>query len=71
MKIYMLSTAALLLLSASTATAQSDIRISITNQGNSDFFLTPLWFGLHDGNFDLFSPGSRRYTRITARRRGG
>jgi hypothetical protein len=56
MFIRLLSTAALVL-SASAAIAQADIRISISNQGNSDFFLTPLWFGLHDGSFDLFSPG--------------
>ena len=32
--------------------------VSFTNEGNSDFFLTPLWFGLHDGSFDTFDPGA-------------
>jgi len=35
------------------------VRIEIENLGTStDFFLTPLWVGLHDGSFDLFSTGS-------------
>lgn len=35
------------------------VRIEIENLGTStDFFLTPLWVGLHNGNFDLFSVGS-------------
>jgi hypothetical protein len=33
------------------------IEISVTNQGNSSFFLTPVWFGFHDGSFDAFDPG--------------
>ncbi len=40
------------------ASAQA-VRIEIENLGSStDFFLTPLWVGLHDGSFDLFSTGS-------------
>ena len=40
------------------ASAQA-VRIEIENLGTStDFFLTPLWVGLHDGSFDLFSSGS-------------
>ena len=35
------------------------VRIEIENLGSStDVFLTPLWVGLHDGSFDLFSTGS-------------
>ncbi|MCA9231904.1 MAG: spondin domain-containing protein, partial [Planctomycetales bacterium] len=35
------------------------VRIEIENLGAStDFFLTPLWVGLHDGSFDLFSVGT-------------
>ena len=33
------------------------LEISITNEGNSDFFVTPLWFGLHDGTHDIFNAG--------------
>ncbi len=40
------------------AQANGDIQVAITNHGNSDFFLTPLWFGFHDGTFDLFDTGS-------------
>lgn len=40
------------------AAAQA-VRIEIENLGgDTDFFLTPLWVGLHDGSFDLFSTGS-------------
>ncbi len=35
------------------------LRIEIENLGtSSDFFLTPLWVGLHNGSFDLFDNGS-------------
>ena len=45
---------------ATIASAQSsgDIQVDIKNEGNSDFFLTPLWFGFHQGNFDMFNAGS-------------
>ena len=34
------------------------IRISVTNnQPAGGFAITPVWFGLHDGTFDLFNPG--------------
>jgi len=34
------------------------VRIEIENLGSStDFFLTPLWVGLHNGSFDLFDVG--------------
>lgn len=42
----------------STAKAQP-LSISIENLSGADgFFLTPLWFGFHDGSFDLFDIGS-------------
>ncbi len=41
-----------------SAQAVGDIRVEVTNEGNSDFFLTPVWFGFHDGSFDLFDVGS-------------
>jgi len=35
------------------------LRVEIENLGAStDVFLTPLWVGLHDGSFDLFSTGT-------------
>jgi len=35
------------------------VRIEYENLGTStDFFLAPLWVGLHDGSFDLFDVGS-------------
>lgn len=43
---------------AAHAQADGDLQVSITNEGNSDFFLTPLWFGFHNGQFDLFDGGS-------------
>jgi len=42
---------------AALAQATGDIQIDVTNEGNSDFFLTPVWFGFHNGGFDLFNPG--------------
>ncbi|MEL7473290.1 MAG: spondin domain-containing protein [Planctomycetota bacterium] len=47
-------------LMASSALAQNvgDIQVSITNEGNSDFFLTPMWFAFQNGTFDLFDTGS-------------
>jgi len=34
------------------------IQISVTNnQPAGGFAITPVWFGLHDGTFDLFNPG--------------
>jgi len=38
-----------------SAQAVGDIRVEVTNEGNSDFFLTPVWFGFHEGSFDLFN----------------
>ncbi|MEM9352880.1 MAG: spondin domain-containing protein [Planctomycetota bacterium] len=38
--------------------AQQQLRVTIENLSPTDgFFLTPLWFGLHDGGFDLFNGG--------------
>ncbi len=45
-------------LQAERAHAQQQLRVTIENLSPTDgFFLTPLWFGLHDGSFDLFNPG--------------
>ena len=41
-----------------TPSTPGDIRISITNEGASSFSLTPLWFGFHDGGFDVFDVGA-------------
>jgi len=36
----------------------TDIRIVVTNtSGQGGTFLTPMWFGFHDSNFDLFNRG--------------
>ena len=40
------------------AQAIGDIRIAVEHAGNTDFSLTPLWFGIHNGNFDTFDSGS-------------
>lgn len=46
------------ILAAVMGNARAEIvRITVTNQGNSSFSLTPLWFGFDDGTFDLFTPG--------------
>ena len=36
----------------------TELRVTVTNTSNAGgTFLTPFYFGFHDGNFDLFSPG--------------
>ncbi|MEO0529757.1 MAG: spondin domain-containing protein [Planctomycetota bacterium] len=39
------------------AQADGDIRIAVEHAGNTDFSLTPLWFGFHNGAFDTFDTG--------------
>lgn len=34
------------------------VSLTVTNEGNSSFTLTPVWFGFDNGTFDLFTPGS-------------
>lgn len=36
----------------------SSINVTFTNNGNSGFFLTPLFAAVHDGNYDTFNPGT-------------
>ena len=38
--------------------AQPTYVVEVINGTNTEFFATPLWFGLHDGSFDLFDVGS-------------
>lgn len=49
--------ATLFILGCVSGISNAQINVSITNEGNSDFFVTPLWFGFHDGSFDLFDDG--------------
>lgn len=44
--------------SLTSLASAANISVSFTNEGNSGFFLTPLFAATHDGNFDIFSPGS-------------
>lgn len=46
------------IVSTPTPSTSGDISVSITNAGNSDFTLTPLWFAFQNGNFDFFEVGS-------------
>ena len=38
--------------------AQPTYVVEVINGTNTEFFATPVWFGLHDGTFDLFDAGS-------------
>ncbi len=38
--------------------AQPTYVVEVINGTNTEFFATPVWFGLHDGSFDLFDAGS-------------
>jgi hypothetical protein len=41
------------------AIGQQQVRVTVTNlQPGNGFFLTPVWFGLHDGSFDYFNSGA-------------
>jgi hypothetical protein len=43
----------------------SQVRITVTNeQPNGGFSVSPFWFGIHDGSFDLFDPGSPANAQI-------
>lgn len=44
--------------STPTPSTPHDLRVTITNEGSSSFSVTPLWFGLHDGGFDLYDAGA-------------
>jgi len=47
------------LLFAGNAVAQQQIQITVENLQPADgFYFTPVWLGVHDGNFDLFDPGN-------------
>ncbi|MEM9914728.1 MAG: spondin domain-containing protein [Planctomycetota bacterium] len=65
---YALLTAGLLIAAAPAAFGQADgdLQITVTNEGNSDFFLTPVWFGFHNGGFDLFNPGEAASASLEA-----
>ncbi|MEM8866471.1 MAG: hypothetical protein AAGF31_13080, partial [Planctomycetota bacterium] len=52
--------------STATPSTTSDIQVSIVNEGNSDFTLTPLWFAFQDGTFDTFDIGSAASSSIEA-----
>ena len=44
--------------STATPSTPTDLQVTVTNEGNSDFTLTPLWFAFQNGGFDLFDPNS-------------
>lgn len=43
--------------STSVPSGPTDIQVTVTNAGTSDFTLTPLWFAFQNGGFDLFDVG--------------
>ncbi len=42
------------------------VTISINNPGSASFSLTPLWYGFHDGGFDVFNPGQAASASLEA-----
>ncbi len=46
------------LASLASAQAVGDIQIDVVHAGNTDFSLTPVWFGFHNGQFDMFDVGA-------------
>lgn len=53
---------------ASSANAQAlgDLKIELEHGNATDFSLTPLWFGFHNGAFDSFDAGSAASASIEA-----
>ncbi len=49
---------------SAVAQATGQIQVTVTNEGNTDFTLTPLWFGFHNGNFDSFNAGATASTGL-------
>ena len=60
------------LLFAGTAVAQQQIQVTVENLQSPDtgsgggFYLTPVFVAAHDGNFDLFDPGSAASASLEA-----
>lgn len=52
--------------STPTASTPTDLKVTITNEGNADFTLTPLWFAFQNGGFDTFDAGSAASSSIEA-----
>ncbi|QDT67989.1 hypothetical protein MalM25_08980 [Planctomycetes bacterium MalM25] len=48
------------------AQAIGDIRVEVEHASNTDFSLTPVWFGFHNGAFDSFDAGSAASPAIEA-----
>ena len=49
-----------------TPVVQPTYVVEVINGTNTDFFATPVWFGLHDGSFDLFDVGSSASNALEA-----
>lgn len=49
---------------SSNVQAQTGFRVEVTNETNTDFFATPVWFGLHNGGFDFFDVGSAASSQL-------
>lgn len=59
--------AGLVALGLSTMASAGQVQVKITNNaGVSGTYLTPAWFGFHDGNFDLFNAGSAASASLEA-----
>lgn len=52
---------------ATTAARADVIQITVTNNlPSGGFAITPVWFGMHNGTFDLFNPGDPASTSLRA-----
>ena len=57
--------AALTIVSTTTPVHADEIRITVTNdQPGGGFALAPVWFGVHNGSFDLFNSGSAASSQL-------
>ncbi len=52
--------------STPTPSTPNDLRVTVTNEGNSSFTLTPLWFAFQNGGFDFFDVGSAASSSLEA-----
>ena len=72
MRVYCLAFAAVLSLFAVEASAQQAVQVTVENlQPTDGFYVTPVWVGFHDGNFDYFDAGSAASSAVEDLAEGG
>lgn len=72
MKKLLIAAFAAIVMTTSPAIAQQQVQVTVENlQPGDGFYFTPVWFGFHDGGFDLFNEGSAASASLEALAEGG